>query len=265
MQELAKAGYRNIELSGGTQPYPELEQDLLSLQRKYSLNYVCHNYFPPPEKPFVVNLASLDEETYELSLAHIERSLDLSRLLGVDFFGFHAGFLINIPVQEIGKSIQQQELFESGRAMNRFAGTLAVLTAKHPDLRLFVENNVLASMNYRNFGERNPFFVTTSEEMRQLQERQPFNLLLDVAHLKVTCATLNLDFEAELTQAFSYSNYIHISDNDGTADSNGVYSQDSELFKLLKTFDFKGKYITLETYGGLEVVAESYQTALLHA
>lgn len=267
VRELAEAGYRSIELSGGTQPYPELERELLALQREFSLNYVCHNYFPPPATPFVVNLASLDDATYELSLAHIETSIALSRVLGVEFFGFHAGFLINIPVSQIGKPIDQQELFDEEQAMRRFTSTLGVLSAKHPDIKLYVENNVLATMNYSNFGGRNPFFLTTAKEAAALQEAQPFNLLLDVAHLKVTCQTLGLDFEAQLGLMLPTSDYIHISDNDGSADSNGAFKKESELFELLNKYNYAGKRITLETYGGLDVVAESFETVqmLSHA
>ena len=41
---LAEIGFRNIELSGGTKYYPEIERDLMYLQDKYELNYQVHNY-----------------------------------------------------------------------------------------------------------------------------------------------------------------------------------------------------------------------------
>ena len=58
VEELAINGFSNIELSGGTEPYDQMEYDLLELKDKYNLNYRCHNYFPPPIEPFVLNLAS---------------------------------------------------------------------------------------------------------------------------------------------------------------------------------------------------------------
>lgn len=260
VRQLAEAGYTAIELSGGTQPYPEMEAELLALKEAFNLKYVCHNYFPPPAEPFVINLASLDDDTHRLSLENIERAIALSKKLGVPFFGFHAGFLINIPVSQIGKSIDQQELFDADLAMARFTQSLGDLTVKHPDFKLYVENNVLAGMNYSNFGGRNPFFLTTAEEMDDLQNRQPFHLLLDVAHLKVSCQTLGLDFVAQLERMIQVSDYIHISDNDGSADTNGVFRQGSALHEMLLRFDFADKHITLETYGGLGVIAESFET-----
>ena len=38
VEVLANAGFRNIELSGGTKFYTDYEKDLLFLQDKYSLN-----------------------------------------------------------------------------------------------------------------------------------------------------------------------------------------------------------------------------------
>ena len=65
VEELATNGFKNIELSGGTEYYDNFENDLLELKDKYNLNYRCHNYFPPPKKHFVLNLASPNNETFQ--------------------------------------------------------------------------------------------------------------------------------------------------------------------------------------------------------
>ena len=92
VEELAKAGFKNIELSGGTVFYENFENDLLELKEKYSLNYRCHNYFPPPKKSFVLNLASLSDDTFQMSFDHLEKVVALSNRLKADKFAFHAGF-----------------------------------------------------------------------------------------------------------------------------------------------------------------------------
>ena len=91
--ELVKNNFYNIELSGGTNYYESFEDELLELKEKYNLNYRCHNYFPPPKDPFVLNLASLNNDTYDRSFEHLVNSIELSKKLGSDKFGFHAGFL----------------------------------------------------------------------------------------------------------------------------------------------------------------------------
>ena len=39
---LAKNGYKNIELSGGTEYYESFENDLIDLKENYNLKYLVH-------------------------------------------------------------------------------------------------------------------------------------------------------------------------------------------------------------------------------
>jgi sugar phosphate isomerase/epimerase len=258
VEQLARSGFSNIELSGGTQFYQGFEKDLLRLQDKYTLNYICHNYFPPPEKPFVINVASLDKEVLQLSLENLKKAIHLTKVLGANKFGYHAGFLINIPVNQIGKSINAKELFDKHKALQRFVESMKELNAVNPEVKLYVENNVLAKMNFENFGHVNPFFLCDSNSYKEISDTSPFNLLLDVAHLKVSCQTLGKDFDSELNILINRSDYIHISDNDGSADTNGEFTFQSNLYNQLKNHTFEDKIITLEVYDGIEALQESY-------
>ena len=65
---LAEAGFRKIELSGGTKYYDRIEFDILELKERYDLNLLLHNYFPPPRDPFMLNLASLNNDVYKKSI-----------------------------------------------------------------------------------------------------------------------------------------------------------------------------------------------------
>ena len=81
VQDLVNNGFKNIELSGGTEYYNGFEDDLLELKNKYNLNYICHNYFPPPKEHFVLNLASLDDEIYNKTFEHLKNAIELSKKL----------------------------------------------------------------------------------------------------------------------------------------------------------------------------------------
>ena len=157
VEKLAEEGFKNIELSGGTKPYPNLEQDLLALQDKYGLNYLCHNYFPPPEIPFVINIASLDDKIHELSMENISEAIKLSKKLGADRFGFHAGFLLNIPIKEIGKKISKEKLFDRSQAETKFVDSIKKLQSEFSDMELYIENNVLSGANFASFEQENHF------------------------------------------------------------------------------------------------------------
>jgi len=256
---LAEAGFKNIELSGGTEPYTDLEYDLLRLQDKYGINYLCHNYFPPPKKPFVLNLAALDQ-TSELSFTHCKQAIDLSEKLGAQQYAFHAGFLIDIPLDQIGKKIANRTLFEKEKALETFLDNLKkLMTYANGRVDLYIENNVLSKENYIEFNHQNPFFFTHSANLEEAKADSGIGILVDLAHLQVSANSLGLDFEAEVDQLIDQTDYLHISENDGKRDLNLGLSNGSAIVELLKEKDLKKKTITLETYTDLSRIQESYE------
>ena len=116
IRELAEHGFRNIELSGGTEYYEGYEEDIFDLKEKYNLKFLVHNYFPPPKDDFVLNLASLDDAIFERSFEQLRKAIRLASLLGADKFGFHAGFYVDIRVDELGKAISAHNLWDMKQA-----------------------------------------------------------------------------------------------------------------------------------------------------
>lgn len=257
--ELVDNGFRNIELSGGTEYYDGFEKDLLELKEKYTLNYICHNYFPPPKKHLVLNLASLNDETYEKTFNHLVKSIMLSKKLGAKKFGFHAGFFIDIKVSEIGKKINKNTLFHKEKAIKKFCDGFEDLQQIAKNLKLYVENNVFSSTNYKTYNGNQIFMLCNFEDYQKLQNKINFNLLLDVAHLKVSSQSLNLYFESQLSSMISKTDYVHISDNDSLHDLNNTLKQDSNLIALLQKQDLKNKDFTLEVYDSIDKIKQSYQ------
>jgi sugar phosphate isomerase/epimerase len=256
---LAKEGYVNIELSGGTHPYDEMESDLLKLQDQYGISFLCHNYFPPPPVPFVLNLASLDEEVAAMSFEHCKRAIDLSIKLGAEKYAFHAGFLINIPVQQIGKKIKKKSLFDTKLALHKFHIHLdSLMNYAAGRIDLYIENNVLSEENYREFDKQNPFFFTDSQNLKEATSNTGIGHLVDLAHLSVSCNSLGLNYLNELNSLISNTDYIHISDNNGKNDQNLSLQKGSEIFQSLQSINLNKKTITLETYADLDSVRESY-------
>jgi len=258
IEDLAINGFKNIELSGGTELYDDFEDDLFNLKEKYSLNYRCHNYFPPPKKHFVLNLASLDNASFNNSFEHLKRVISLSKKLDSYKFGFHAGFYIDIRVNEIGKKISRNKLFDKEKSLQRFCEAFTKLKKIEPEVTLFIENNVFSSTNAATYEGKNPFMMTSFLEYKALKEKIDFSLLLDVAHLKVSSNSLGLDWENELTKMVVESNYIHISDNDGFHDLNNMLTKKSNFLSILSEHDNSNKDFTLEVYDGMESIKKSY-------
>jgi len=259
VEELASNGFKNIELSGGTEYYENFEIDLIELKSKYNLNYRCHNYFPPPKKHFVLNLASLNDETFRMSLEHLKRVVALSNRLGADKFAFHAGFFIDIKISEIGKKLSRDNLFNEKRAIKRFCSAYEIVKKQAKNVSLFIENNVFSKTNAETYDSENPFMMTNFNEYKSLKEKIDFNLLLDVAHLKVSAKTLGLDWESEFENMMEVSSYIHISDNDSFHDLNNQLTRDSSLISMLSQVSTSNKDFTLEIYDDMNTIKKSHE------
>jgi sugar phosphate isomerase/epimerase len=259
VQKLANEGFTHIELSGGTEHYDTILEDLLNLKKEFNLEYLLHNYFPPPSEHFVLNLASLDDDTHRMSIEHCKKAIKLSAELGGEKIAFHAGFYLDIPLTQIGKKIKKYQLFDIVSATKCFIDSVNELKtiAKENKVQLYFENNVISSDNYITYDKSNPLMLTDYDGLLELYEMTSFDLLLDVAHLKVSCNSMELDFENQLSKMFQLTDYIHVSDNNGLADLNEGIQQ--KLKSQLESLDWKQKTVTLEVYDSMASLKSSFE------
>jgi len=243
--DFIEEGISCIELSGGLYD-AEAKTKLRSLQSFAS--FQVHNYFPPPEKPFVLNLASLNQEIASISLDHVKKAICWSAELGQSIYSFHAGFLMDPKVEELGKKVQPRSLFGREECLLRFIERINQIDeyAQSLGVKILIENNVLSAKNYSQF-KANPFLMATADEcvyvMRQTSKN--VNLLVDVAHLKVSARTLGFDPIDFLTSCDEWIAAYHLSDNDGERDSNEPISVSSWFWEYLRR-DLS--YYSLEIY-----------------
>ncbi|WP_282145524.1 sugar phosphate isomerase/epimerase family protein [Alteromonas stellipolaris] len=264
---LADQGFTNIELSGGTNLYPEWKAELITLKSELGLTYRCHNYFPPPKEHFVLNLSSHDKFERRRSIEHVLNVIELSNELEASVYGIHAGFRLQPDTNKLGKAFTNVALQPENEAIELFAAAWEKVNdrAIEHGVKLYVENNVLSAANHKTFTQGNPFLATDSVSIKKLQKATGAPLLLDIAHLKVSCNSLGLSFDNELKTLVAQSDYLHFSDNNGMADTNHGLHKGTEVFKLLESVALNNKTITLEVYDGS--LQESYEStaALLNS
>ena len=263
---LAESGFSCIELSGGSEYYPQILEDLLELKEKYNLQFACHNYFPPPKNgDFVINLASLDSAVFERSLEHLHTALEWSYLRGSAHFGFHAGFFLPLHSNELGalELRNKHRIYNKHKAIEQFIKGYQVLhkSAKRLGITLYVENNVVSSAYARKYGTWDLAMLLCLEDLFYLQEAINCKLLLDVGHLKVSASTMGKDFISELEGCARVADYIHLSDNNSLSDENKSISMESEFLPTLASFHHSQKIYTLEVYSGLDSLKKSYEVA----
>ena len=148
VQVALAAGIDRIELGSGL----DWTSDILVPIRKTAgqrINYLVHNYFPPHEDSFVLNLAASDPATLERSLRHCRSAVDLTRDLGAPFFSVHAGFAFSARPNQLGKELLEAPRTSIENAHKIFVASLRSLCAyaRSRHVRILVENNVVAPFN----------------------------------------------------------------------------------------------------------------------
>lgn len=84
-----------IELGSTHHWQPDMAERVLDVtgRDERSATLFTHNYFPPAEHDFVVNIAAADETIRTASVAHAKRCLAMARTIGAEVYTVHPGFL----------------------------------------------------------------------------------------------------------------------------------------------------------------------------
>lgn len=253
VRELASMGFRNIELSGGTKHYDGYMEDLISLKDEYGLNYIIHNYFPPPEDDFVLNLASSDEAVVSKSIRLIRNGIEAASRLGAPLYAFHPGYAVELSL--IKKGIYFDYRKDGGAAKQEkeavFYGRLDDVVKSLPgDCRIAIENLFPFSK------EEDLSLLSAPDEIFGFLERfsndPKVGLLLDLGHLNVASRYHGFDrevFLGELLERFSAKIFeVHISENDGSGDEHRLTAEDSWQVRFISAniSTLKGVPLTFE-------------------
>ena len=212
---------------------------------------LIHNYFPAPREPFVLNLASLNTDTLTKSIQHVKMALNLARQVGCGFYSVHAGFCMDPSPSELGRPFDLKMRHPRAKHWQQFLKSLEELlgVARTLNVKLLIENNVLAPFNLKN-GSESPTLCADDKEMAALVETfhdfEAFGILLDTGHLKVSQKTIGFDTAVFLDVIKNHTLQIHHSDNNSLEDSNNPLFEDYWFLKHV--CDFSNAIHTLEVH-----------------
>ncbi len=240
-----KNNIKNIELSSGLHS-KNILTELNKLKRKANIR--IHNYFPPPKIPFVLNLCSRNSLNLKKTINHIKQGIVLAKKTNSKYYSFHAGFRFDPEIKELGKKISKKKLMSKSMAYKIFFQRLIKINefAKKNKIKLLVENNVISEKNLKEF-RVNPFLLTNPKEIKKFFSNLDNNigLLFDVAHFKVSSNSEKFDLKRGYKKIYKYIKAIHLSDNDGKADTNSTIKKNSWFLKILKK---NLDYYSIEVY-----------------
>lgn len=236
IEKIALENDFKIEFSSGLSHNDSNEDRYLDSK----LKRLIHNYFPAPKIPFVLNLASENEQIRIDSINHIIRGLKLAKMSNVQFYSVHAGFCIDPLPSQLGNRIEFSPNFNKKYHLDLFINSLKYILEQTNDLDtiLLIENNVISHSNFEQHFS-NPLLCCSSEELLSVfseLENERLKLLLDTAHLKVSCQTLGLNINEELNNIKAYVNAVHHSDNNGFSDTNDKIGNDYWFFEHVQNF-----------------------------
>lgn len=199
------------------------QENLIETYRSANIKKIIHNYFPAPEYPFVLNLASSNNNIRETSINHCKQGINLAKESSENIFSVHAGFCIDPVVSELGRKINYSTNYKKELHIQHFFNSLNELLeySSLEGVKLLIENNVISEENLIN--QNNPLLCCSSSEIIKTMEQinnPNLMLLLDTAHLKVSCNTLNLNLISEVEKLLPYIGAVHHSDNNGYVDNN---------------------------------------------
>lgn len=246
-------GITHVEWSGGHQTGPESIYDVLATASE-SLASRLHNYFPPPNADFVLNLASPDHKIASLSIDHVEKALQISASVGAPKYGVHAGFFFDPDPAQLGRPFANVILNDRRDALDRFLERYLRLQELAADLgvQLYVENNVLSRANAKTFNGEKALMLLDAEDWHELNQAGVQNLLLDLAHLKVSCSSLGSDYAEQAKELFGGSDYIHASEPSSTNDTNQSIVDWDGVLAPVKELSWVKKDVTVEIYTSLK-------------
>lgn len=252
LKECAENKISNIELGVAVDYDMLILSDLTYLVDSGQFNFLVHNYFPPPEIPFVLNLASVDSSMIETNRIFCKDAIRLCAKLKSPYYSVHAGYCFNALVEHLGNDLSGLKPVQMEEAEAIFIESMKIIAdyAKLYNVTVLIENNVLSSNNLIE-GENKLLLGVTADDLIHILhrvERENIGLLLDVGHLYVSSKSLEFSIEKFIDACKPFIKCIHFSENDGSKDTNNIIKKDSWFWKPLKKIITDKLVFVLEAY-----------------
>lgn len=245
-RELFMNGFNKIELSGGDHDKSWLEkmQVLSSLGAEIAL----HNYFPPPPNAFVLNLGHWNDETRGLSKEMAKTALKVSNSLGAKRYAVHAPFAVDLQAKYLGQAIPYHQIKPRELVEEIFLDSIRELRveSEKQGVGLYIENSPLSLENLNSLGE-GAILGVTARQITSLAEKANVGVLVDFGHLNASANSLGLSKLKEAETMLDYSDYVHLSENNGLEDQHLNFGEEAWFIPILRKHKTKIAAATLET------------------
>jgi len=226
-------GFRSVELG-----LIQGRVENLDILKAYGFNYLVHNYFPPQDPPFLLNIASSSFDELKRSLSFVKKCLTMCNKYEIPMYSLHAGFRSTGVATDTGM-IFDDVIAPYDKAFNRMVESLTKVSEWGGEYGVIVliENNVSSSEASGFVGEK--VLLQTPEEFHKLFamiDLDRVGMLLDLGHFKVASRWLKFDMDKSMSGLLDYVRGLHVHDNDGRYDEHLGISADSEIVSMVRKY-----------------------------
>ena len=235
--------FDRVELSSAVAYAPDVTETVRKAHG--GIRFLIHNYFPPPARPFVLNLAATDLAIRRRSIDLCRKAIALSAELEAPFYSVHAGFALHLTPEMLGDSEAQGRVGPSARiprekAYERFVESVSELAAygHSKGVQLLIENNVV-NLALATKQDMDVLLLARADEILKFVSDvgdPDVGLLLDVGHAKVTAHASGKRPETFMELLAPHIRALHLSDNDGKRDSHLRFDDSAWFSPFLKNF-----------------------------
>jgi sugar phosphate isomerase/epimerase len=185
--------------------------------RQTAKQIICHNYFIPADRPFILNLASDNDKLRRRSVNYVKRAIIFCDAYDIGLYTFHAGFRVDptLDLTFYGEPTDR----ELAHKLFRDSVVEVAAFAAVRNITLGIENNVIEAQHL-NSGRNDFILYCKADDFIKLFESlsaENVGLLLDVGHLRVAANTLGFD-PNEFGGLSEEVVAIHVHENDGRSD-----------------------------------------------
>ena len=205
---------------------------------QYDFSYLVHNYFPTPAKPFVVNIASLDDKIYHRSVNHLFHAIDFCEEIGAKLYTFHPGFLTdptgtNPDHTNYDFQFRQQDLRSTNyeKAFERMVEAVS----KAVDYS-YQKGMCLAIETEGSLTKRDHLLMQRPEEFKHFSRIFSVNdigINLNIGHLRLAAKAFGFKKEEFVDQISNCIVAMELSHNDGFEDEHRPLQENAWYWKLI--------------------------------
>lgn len=234
LEAYESAGFEAVEL--GTAHSPD-QVDVPSI-KKFDFEYSVHNFFPLSDTNHLLNIASSDRKSLDMTLKVALGAVDICHQVSGSFYGMHAGFRSDVTASTLGVPLEYSAITSYEEAHAIMVDTIQRVCdhARPMGIEVLVENHVLAPFNLVNGRNELLLMCDRDEAVRMCKDvdRSNFGVLVDLGHLRVTCQTLQTDPIAFIDAVGPWLKGFHLSENDGTSDQTLPFDESVWFGPVLK-------------------------------